>query len=117
MNFDEAIKSHSDWKMKLQRYLSNPDGSINAAQLSQDNLCVLGKWIHGDGKKYSHLDEYQQLLSAHKNFHKSASDIVIRRDRGEDVKADIALSGKSPYATHSSSVISLLMKMRQLCKN
>lgn len=45
MNFDEAIRAHSDWKMKFNIYLSKPDGSINPQDLANDNLCALGKWL------------------------------------------------------------------------
>lgn len=30
MDFDGAIKAHSDWKMKLSTYLRKPDGSFFA---------------------------------------------------------------------------------------
>ena len=49
MNFDEAISSHTGWKMKLARYIAKPDGSLKSAQVSTDHNCELGKWIHGAG--------------------------------------------------------------------
>ena len=116
MNFDEAIRAHSDWKMKLTRYLSNPDGSINVQELSKDHLCTLGKWLHGEGRSYKNVAEYQKLIQDHAHFHRAAADIVIRKDRGEDVKGDISLGGNSPFAKYSMSVVSLLMKMKTLIK-
>lgn len=116
MNFDEAIRAHSDWKIKLNRYLSNPDGSINAQDLSKDNLCNLGKWLHGEGRSFENIAEYKQLIQDHAHFHKAAADIVIKKDRGEDIKNDMALGGNSPFAKYSMSVVSLLMKMKTLVK-
>lgn len=114
MNFDEAIRAHSDWKMKLKRYLANPDRSINASELAKDNVCPLGCWLHGEGKKFQNIDVFPQLLDEHKKFHQEAADIVIRKDKGENVQADIALAGNSPFATHSMNVVSLLMKMKKM---
>lgn len=112
MDFNESIRAHSDWKMKLQRYLNNPDGSINATELCKDNQCALGKWLYGEGKKYATHSEYQELINEHRQFHKAASEIVIRKDKGENVNAGIALGGNSPYARHSSGVVSLIMKLK-----
>ena len=116
MNFDEAIRAHSDWKMKLNRYLSNPDGSIDVQDLSKDNLCALGKWLHGEGRSFGNVAEYKKLIEEHAHFHKAAADVVIRKDRGEDVKSEIALGGNSAFAKYSMSVVSLLMKMKTLVK-
>lgn len=112
MNFDEAIRAHSDWKMKLQRYLSNPDGSINPSELAKDNACSLGSWLYGEGSKYKTVEGFNDLVMAHKKFHKEAADIVLRKQRGEDVKSDIALGGSSPFAQASSNVVSILMKFK-----
>ena len=114
MNFDEAIKAHSDWKFKLQRYLRSPDGSINADELAKDNICSLGGWLYSEGKKYSHLPEFKQLLEEHKGFHKEAADIVRKKDKGESITEAFALSSHSPFMTHSTNVVSILMKFRRM---
>ncbi len=33
MDFNAAIKAHSDWNIKLKLYLKNPDGSIDLEKL------------------------------------------------------------------------------------
>ena len=115
MNIDEAIKAHSDWKMKLQRYLANPDGSINVDNLSQDNKCPLGEWMHLLTNDHSakSFPELELLINEHKKFHKAAADIVRRKDKGEDIKADISLGGTSDFANASMNVVSLLMKLKR----
>ena len=114
MNFDEAIRAHSDWKMKLQQYLANPDNSIDVVKLSQDNQCNLGGWIHSEGlKNFGALPEFKTLMEEHKAFHKSAADIVTRKNKGEDVQADTTLGANSPFASHSSAVVSAIMAMKR----
>lgn len=112
MNFDDAIKAHSSWKMKLQAYIAKPDGSLKVADISPDNKCSLGQWIHGEGAKHSALPEYQELKAVHAEFHKAAADVVKRADAGEKVTEEVMLGGKSKYAEVSTKVVSLIMKMK-----
>lgn len=113
MNFDEAIKAHAEWKMKLTKYLQKPDRSLDPNAIRQDNQCALGRWLEGEGKTAAHLPEFAQLKVEHTNFHRSAADIVVRADRGEKVLAEVALGGNSPYASASTHVTQLLMTLRR----
>lgn len=112
MNFDEAIRAHSDWKMKLRTYLRNPDGSLKSVEIAPDNKCALGQWIHGEGTKWSSLPEYETLKTEHAKFHKEAAQIVTKADSGQNITEEIALGGSSGFATASSSVVSAIMKMK-----
>lgn len=116
MDFDEAIKAHSDWKLKLQRYLKYPDQTIDSQNLAKDNVCSLGCWIYSEGVKYRNLPEFDKLKHEHACFHTSAADIVKRKDAGENVLAEIALGSNSSFAKHSENVVSLLMIMKKLVK-
>lgn len=112
MNFDEAIKAHSDWKLKLTQYVNNPNGSLKAAEIAPDNLCALGKWIYGEGQKYANLPEFKELQAIHAEFHKAAADVVRRADSGQKVTEEVVLGAKSKYAEVSGKVVSLIMKMK-----
>lgn len=52
MNFDDAIKAHAAWKMKIRAYIDKPDHSIKAEEIETDCRCDLDRWIHGDGKRF-----------------------------------------------------------------
>lgn len=112
MNFDEAIKAHSAWKLKLSGYLRNPDGSLKAADIEQDNKCQLGQWIYGDGAKYSNIPEYATLKAEHARFHRAAAEVVRKADSGQDTSADTALGGASDFAKASQAVVAAIMKIR-----
>lgn len=112
MNFDEAIRAHSDWKMKLGTYLRNPDGSLKSAEISPDNKCPLGQWIYGEGAKFSTLPEYEILRTEHAKFHKEAAQVVTKADSGQNVTEEVALGANSGFAKASSSVVSAIMKMK-----
>lgn len=113
MDFDEAIKAHSAWKMKLSSYLKSPDGSLKAEEIQVDNKCALGQWIYGEGLKWSSLPEYATLKAEHQKFHKAAAEVVRKAHSGASVSEDLALGGKSDFASASSAVVSAIMAMRR----
>jgi len=112
MNFDDAIAAHTQWKMKLSSFLSHPDNSLNAGTVGQDNQCPLGKWISGDGAKFSKLPEYVKLRTEHTRFHKAAGDVVRKASSGQKVSEEIALGSHSEFAAASNAVVSAIMAMK-----
>lgn len=113
MDFDEAIKAHSAWKMKLSNYLKKPDGSLKAADIQVDNKCILGQWIYGEGSKWNSLAEYATLKSEHAKFHRAAADIVRKADSGQSTSEETALGAKSEFGLTSNSVVAAIMSMRR----
>ncbi|EKD42320.1 MAG: methyl-accepting chemotaxis sensory transducer [uncultured bacterium] len=116
MDFDGAIKAHAEWKMKLSAYLSKKDGSLKAADVSPDNKCALGQWIHGEGAKFQSLPEYAALKAEHANFHKAAADIIKKADSGQNVSGEVALGAASPFAATSQKVVVAIMAMKSKAK-
>jgi len=112
VNFDDAIKSHSQWKTKLASYIVKPDHSLNSASVSADDHCDLGKWLHGEGRKFANLPEFSKLMTAHAHFHKAAGDVIKKADAGQSMTEEVALGARSEYATASSAVVSSLMAMK-----
>jgi hypothetical protein len=92
--------------------LLKPDGSLKANEVSQDNQCVLGKWIYGEGGKYAQLAEFKTLKAEHTRFHKAAGEVIKKADSGKDVSEEVALGGKSEFAQASTAVVSAIMAMK-----
>lgn len=113
MDFDDAIKAHSAWKMKLSTYLKKPNGSLKAAEIQPDNKCNLGQWIHGEGKKWAALPEYTTLKNEHARFHKAAAQVVTKGDSGQSTSEDTAIGAKSEFASASSAVVAAIMAIRR----
>lgn len=116
MDFQQAIDAHVAWKSKLSIYLRTPDGSLKSADICVDNKCALGQWIYGEGSKHNANPLFQTLKNNHAQFHKAASEIVSRADRGEKVTEDIALGAKSEFAMISSQVVNNLRVLRDTVK-
>ena len=112
MNFDDAIRAHSAWKMKLSAYISKPDGSLKVVDIEPDNKCALGQWIYGEGAKFNTIPEYGTLKTEHTKFHKCAASVVKKADSGQNVTEEIALGAKSDFAQASSAVVGAIMKMK-----
>lgn len=117
MNFDDAIKAHSDWKLKLSVYINKPDGSLKAADAELDNKCALGQWICGEGSKYSTAQEYAVLKAEHTKFHKCAGAVIRKADSGQKVAEEVALGSNSEFAAASSAVVMAIMKMKTKVAN
>lgn len=113
MNFDDAIKAHAGWKMKLKSYLNSPDQSLNPEDVGSDSRCDLGKWIHGEGTQFSCHAEYAVLKDEHARFHRAAAEIVRKANGGQNVTAEVALGAASPFALASTAVVSAIMAMKR----
>jgi len=113
MNFDEAVRAHSDWKIRLREYLGKADRSLDPTLVEQDNRCALGKWIQEDGVRFSKDPEFQALRTEHARFHRAAADLVRRADRSEKVSEATELGAKSPFAELSQEVVRLIMAMKR----
>ncbi|QQR80059.1 MAG: CZB domain-containing protein [Deltaproteobacteria bacterium] len=112
MDFDQAIRAHSEWKIKLQGYLKKPDKSLKASDIEVDNKCPLGQWIYGEGHKHAALPEYTTLKAEHAKFHKAAAAVVRKADSGQSTTEETALGSNSEFGSSSSSVVSAIMKMK-----
>jgi len=113
MSFDDAVVSHSEWKKKLSAYVSNPDQSLLIEEIAANNRCKLGRWIRGEGRRYSDFPEFPKLIAEHNRFHLAAADIVRRADLGQDVSAEFALGVGSEFSLASSAVVLAIMDMKK----
>jgi hypothetical protein len=82
-------------------------------EVGANNQCKLGRWIRGDGRKYSGLPEFTKLIAEHTRFHKAAADLVSRADRGQDVSFEFALGVGSEFSLASSAVVLAIMDMKK----
>lgn len=85
---ETAIEAHHAWCEKLELTLrgKNPD-EYDPAIVGADHLCVLGKWLYGEGMALDQLEEYSTLLDAHKRFHECAGNILTLHKEGRFAQA------------------------------
>lgn len=108
--FYTAIEAHIKWKIRLQKYLEGTsEEKLDPEVICRDNECVLGKWIYGDGIKYSTMPAYQNLKQTHALFHHCASQVVRKTDEGQANEAKQILSNE--YSGLSRDITRMLVKM------
>jgi len=106
-----AVAAHQAWTGRLKNHLEGRGKErLDAAVICRDNLCVLGKWIHGPGQQAAgHLPEFPELRGQHATFHRLAGEIVTAQGQGQGERAKGLLNGE--FQATSRTVISLLSRM------
>lgn len=117
MDFDGAVKAHSNWMLRLFCYAKGTSKEkLDPKTIAKDNVCDLGKWLYGDGRKYAGEPEFAELIATHAAFHKSAASVVELVDQGKSAAAQqILMSRDSDYYQGSSKVILLLRRIEKKC--
>ena len=115
MDFDSAVKAHTNWMLRLFGYArGTSQEKLDAQSIEKDNVCDLGKWLRGEGRKYAAEPEFSELVTAHAAFHKSAASIVVLVDQGKRSKAEqLLMAVDSDYRQRSFEVIGLLRKLQR----
>lgn len=108
-DFDSAITAHLEWKMKLTKYLGNPDGTLDHQVVCLDNKCKLGSWLYGEGSQFStQANSFESLKQSHAFFHKSAGEIIKNIDNGNKKLAEISMAPSGDYFEASQKTVKLI---------
>jgi len=113
MNLEGAIGKHAEWKMKLRGAISKKE-QMDAATISRDNCCELGKWLHGEAKtKYSRLASHAECVQKHAAFHVEAGKIASAINAQKFTEAEAMLGAGTAYAKASSDVGVAIMHLKK----
>jgi methyl-accepting chemotaxis protein len=76
-SFDDAKEAHIKWKTRLVDYIAGRSKEhLEVDKVCRDDQCPLGGWIYGPAQKYARMPEFNELKTAHTEFHQSVGDIV-----------------------------------------
>lgn len=113
IDLDSAIQKHAQWKLKLHSAISKEE-ELAVHEISSDNCCVLGKWLHGEARaKYSDLDSYLDCRQKHKAFHIEAGKVAQYINEKRYKEAEGMLSNGTPYVLASKDVASAIVAFRR----
>lgn len=105
MDLNEAIKAHSEWKMKLRSAIQ-AHSTLDVAAIGRDDGCVLGKWLHGESRnQYGMLKSHKECVRHHAEFHKQASQVAAAINAGKYTQAETMLGSGTPYMSASQAVV------------
>ena len=112
MDFDQLIHAHVNWRFKIKDYLEGRGSSLDPSTISKDTVCVMGRWIHGDGTKFSSFPEFGDLKLEHTLIHQCAA-VVVEKITSGDLEAARALTSvQSEFSTRSSNIVNAVMRLK-----
>ena len=116
MDFDAAIKAHANWRLRLFGYCTGKSREkLDVRSIEKDNVCDLGKWLHGEGKRYQSDAIFPKLIAAHAAFHQSAASVAALVDQGQRSAAQEMLeSPASEFGKRSVEVVGYLSQLKRL---
>lgn len=90
VNLYDAVLAHKAWKKRLFELLEGrSEETLLPARIGVDHQCLLGKWIHTDGKaQFGKVPEFVMLVEEHAKFHLHAASVVEAYMKG---KTDLAM--------------------------
>jgi hypothetical protein len=116
LDFQKWIAAHRNWRRRLQDYIDGMSvESLDENAICHDDRCELGKWIHGNGWKfYKEENTFQQLVTDHACFHRSAAEVVVYHKKNDEKSARKTLQGD--FDRYSMHVISALERLEKQVK-
>ncbi len=114
INVYDAVLAHRAWKSRLADYLEGRSKEdLQPAKIGVDNLCVIGKWIHGSGKaQFWDQPDFVNLVEEHAKFHVHAANVVEAHQKGDDKLAKEILTGA--FDEQSRKTVACLAKLHAL---
>lgn len=112
MDFDEAIKAHTFWKVTL-RWMINGQRPLDGEKLGCDHECELGRWIYGDGLAYRGFASYQVLVREHSRFHAMAAEVARRIAAGESEAAMRMMADSGDFSLASAQTIAAIRQLQR----
>lgn len=113
INLYDAVLAHSAWKKRLFLFLfleGQSKEDLQADKIRVDYLCVLGKWIHSDGKAhFGHETDFIKLVDEHAKFHVHAASVVEAHLTGDSKRAMDILTGS--FDEQSRKTVRCLTKL------
>jgi len=118
LNMKDAIDAHIAWKTKLEGQIGDGADRLEIGEVASDSRCVLGNWLHGQGKQhFGVLPEFTDLMRDHLQFHLTAGKILMEIRNGKHEEARKMLHGREfRYASDmvQLSLVRLYAKVNSL---
>jgi len=111
ISFFEAVEAHVAWKRRLNDYLlGNSQEKLEPHQVSVDNRCTLGKWIHGPAAaRFGEFPLFLELVDQHARFHLVAAKVLEAYQNGDEALAIRLLYGD--FARQSKETVDCILKL------
>ncbi|MDA8363971.1 MAG: CZB domain-containing protein [Gammaproteobacteria bacterium] len=113
MDLDSAISKHAEWKLKFRTAISKQE-QMDAATISKDNCCELGKWLHGDAQaQLGHLPAHADCIQKHAAFHAEAGKVAAAINARKYAEAEAMINAGTAYAQASNTVGAAIVRLKK----
>ncbi len=107
----DAVAAHVAWKTRL-RNAALRGTVMDAEQISCDDCCPLGRWLHGDGRgRWGHRPAFSELVDRHAEFHREAGAVARLVNAQQSAEA---LAKLGPGTAFSRSTQATLLAIRRV---
>ncbi len=102
INLMDAITAHIRWKIRLQNYFNGMSSeTLDPVTLCRDDLCVLGRWLHGPGMRHFHeCEAFHRLRSDHAEFHFISATVVKKVQENDHAGATRLMDKEYAHTSH-----------------
>ena len=107
-NIEDAIYYHKEYRKVIDEMFANKKIplEISSSVISNENLCSLGQWIN---EEQIDSDEFNELVTVHKDFHLLAGECVAYCEMKH---FDRALEKRIAFTQVSTRIIELLSQLK-----
>jgi hypothetical protein len=102
---DEALQSHAAWKRTLHEAIASRQSDLSAEELRRDDLCQLGKWLHGLSPEERAGNDFPLVFSLHARFHQISGSVLAHALAGNVETALRMLEFNSEYGLVSGKLV------------
>jgi methyl-accepting chemotaxis protein len=121
IDLGEAMRRHSEWKMKLRGAIARKE-QLDVAVISRDDCCPLGRWLHGGAagtdaprhKNPQYKGALRDVIAKHKVFHVEAGKVAQMINAAKFTEAEAALGGGAAYTNASVAVVGALHELKKV---
>lgn len=117
MDLKQATTVHQQWKMRLLEFLAGEsEEKLDPSAVCRDNLCELGRWIHGEGRtEFGGHPVFRSLLESHAKFHSCAGAAVRKALSGDLVSAKAIVDG--PFHEQTIQTVMAINRLRRVSES
>lgn len=118
MDLNEIISFHVKLKIRIRMFIKGVSTeALTSRTMAQPELCELGIWLDGAGKKYESSPYYKQLKDAHKELHKYAAEVIKKVEEGDSKRAIFLLEDpNSGFTINSYKIAGAVVKLQNQFK-
>jgi methyl-accepting chemotaxis protein len=110
-NFGGFADAHLNWKARLSQAAAGIlKETLDPSAISRDDVCEMGRWIHGAGRSLEGHPLYPDLVRQHAAFHQCAGKVAALCAGNQLAAAEALLRGDQ-YQELTRSVVALLREM------